>query len=461
MKMATPLSGNKPGHAFSSNIVQEKPDLENLPAELRYQVLMWMPDLPTLHSFVHASPMIYAQYREHRATILRMCLDHELDGFYLDAYANLMSRVRVIGSPRTDSKITEFLSSYGAHLSGLIPHPDVNSPDSEGIRWMTAYHNAVARPLAQSYAKWALANFRDMPASAAAGSETTDLPRKINKHDIGLSKSEEIRIYRALYRYGTYYHLFGRNEGNRHGTFQRHEINEIFFGLFDPWEAEAVGCIDMFVRQKYDDIFNEIKRDLAPTNERYKQPNGVFNPSESFDLDAEHSDYMNGTVSRGLKMTARLLAIHDHEKLVAKMEECLTHDQCLDAPLRLVLGTLAQDDRRQLSTNFPSTRDITEQRRDLVDFAGDGIPPNTPPLAWVLLWNGRYANIYGDYVPELLRRCGYVIWDEQRWVDTQARDFIFKQWETAPELVEEIEMDCNWSPVEDHKQENDSLGESH
>lgn len=208
-------------------------------------------------------------------------------------------------------------------------------------------------------------------------------------------------------------------------------------------------------------VSNHERRLLARIQLAAVHHSKIRNDSIMESLTYTATDYMNGTVSRGLKMAARLLAIHDHEKLVAKMEQCLTHDQCLDAPLRLVLGTLAQDDRRQLSTNFPSTRDITEQRRDVVDFAGDGIPPNTPPLAWVLLWNGRYANIYGDYVPELLRRCGYVIWDEQRWIDTQARDFIFKQWETAPELVEEIEMDCNWSPVEYHKQDNDSLEEFH
>ncbi|KAK6062502.1 hypothetical protein SCUP515_13304 [Seiridium cupressi] len=163
--------------------------LENLPAELRTLLLSSMPDLPTLRSIVHASPVLHAQYRYDRNSILRACLDRELDGFFTDAYATVKSR---------------------------------------------------------------------------------------------------IRAYRALYRYDTYHHLFGQNHGRRHGSFRHHEIHELFFTLFDPWEAEAIGCIDIFVRHKYEDIFNQIKKDLDPENDRFRQENGVYNPEGSYDLVIEH-----------------------------------------------------------------------------------------------------------------------------------------------------------------------------
>ena len=158
-------------------------------------------------------------------------------------------------------------------------------------------------------------------------------------------------------------------------------------------------------------------------------------------------DYMKGTISRGLKMIVRLLVINDHEELVTKMQRCLTRDQNLDAPMRDAFGSIAQNDRREMSTNFPDARDAAEQRRDQMDFAGDAVPPDEPPIAWVLLWGGKYANIYGEYVPELLRRWGYVMWDESRWSDVGAKELVAKQWETAPELVEEISNDRNWTPV--------------
>jgi hypothetical protein len=157
---------------------------------------------------------------------------------------------------------------------------------------------------------------------------------------------------------------------------------------------------------------------------------------------------MDGTISRGLKMIVRLLAIDDHEKLVKKMERCLTHDQSLDASMERALGWIAQNDRREMSTNFPDARDAAEQRRDSMEFVGDAVPPDDPPLAWVLLWGGKYANIYGGYVPESIKRWGYVMWDASRWTDMGAKELVAMQWESAPGLVEQIQFDYSWSPVE-------------
>lgn len=158
---------------------------------------------------------------------------------------------------------------------------------------------------------------------------------------------------------------------------------------------------------------------------------------------------MDGTISRGLKLIVRLLAIDSQATLVTKMERYLTHDQCLDASMSKALGTLAQNDRREMSTNFPDSKDETEQRRDPIYFNGDVIPPDGPPLAWVLLWGGKYANIYGEYVPESVRRWGYVFWDQSRWMHIGTdEELIARQWHTAPDLVEEIELDCGWSPIQ-------------
>lgn len=51
-------------------------------------------------------------------------------------------------------------------------------------------------------------------------------------------------------------------------------------------------------------------------------------------------------------------------------------------------------------------------------------------------------------MPESLKRWGYVIWDASRWTDMGMNELVAMQWETAPELVEQIEFDYSWSPVE-------------
>ena len=65
-----------------------------------------------------------------------------------------------------------------------------------------------------------------------------------------LSSFMHLRGLSILHTFNRYLHIapfyiiFGQNQGKRHGGFRHHEINEVFFCLFDPWEAEAIGCIE-------------------------------------------------------------------------------------------------------------------------------------------------------------------------------------------------------------------------
>lgn len=86
--------------------------LESLPAEMRDQILLSMPDLPTLRAMVRASPVMHAQYRSNRDSVFRACVERELDGFSVHAYACEKSRVGEIGKVQTDEAITGFLDVY-------------------------------------------------------------------------------------------------------------------------------------------------------------------------------------------------------------------------------------------------------------------------------------------------------------------------------------------------------------
>ncbi|KAF2968709.1 hypothetical protein GQX73_g4903 [Xylaria multiplex] len=409
--------------------------LENLPAELRVLLLLSMPDLPTLRSLVSASPVLHAQYRYDRDEILRACLSRELDGFFIDAYVTAASWDLGL-SLRSDEIIIDCLNTYELWLSGSTPFLDIKSIDPARIHWMVAFHISVARPLARLYVNWALANLNE--AILSSRNSQRAIPMEANElleegiaaqgdYDSKLSRSEEMRVLRAIYRYETFHNLFGRRQGRRQGGFLGDQAHEAFFCRFDPWEAEAIGCIDTFVV--------------------FRQKNGVFNPHGSYDIEREYDDLMDGTVARGLKVATRLLMIDDHEKLVSEMQKYLIQFHWGDYPMREVLGCSAQYERRELSDSFPNTRDEAEQRRDPIHFVGDTVPPDGPTFAWVSLWGRKYSNIYGDYVPRSLRRWGYVMWDKRRWINMGAgEDLIVGQWETSPQLVQDIEVQYNWRP---------------
>jgi hypothetical protein len=267
--------------------------LENLPPELRVMVLSSAPDLPTLRALVHASPVLHAQYLNDRDTILRACAERDLHGFDLDVYFTTLSRVRELGCPRTDGIIFEFLVTY-KYLHETLPFR------IEGIkpslrRWMAGFHMSVARPIARLYSNWALSNLRRAIVSPTSLQEAEEAegvakcgPDGQDDPNIKLSRSEEIRLYRAIYRFHTFHHLFGKNPGKRSGLLSRHQVNILFCSFFDPWEVEAIGCIDIFIRAKYEDIFNRVKADLQPDNSRSMQPNGVSNVKRSHDLEEDH-----------------------------------------------------------------------------------------------------------------------------------------------------------------------------
>lgn len=51
-----------------------------------------------------------------------------------------------------------------------------------------------------------------------------------------------------------------------------------------------------------------------------------------------------------------------------------------------------------------------------------------PPLAWTMLWNESYSKLYGDYIPDEIRRWGYVIWDAGRLERVGAARLLERQW---------------------------------
>lgn len=221
--------------------------LERLPAELRYQILRSIPDLPTLCALVHASPVMYAQYARNRDNVLRACVESELDGLYVHAYACNKSRATTIGPARTNEVIVPFLDAYRDWLdprSSNAPVP-VNALEPSTARWLATFHLSVARPMTNMYSRWALQNLARAVASSD-GQQHEQTPQ-----DANLSRSEEIRIMRAVYQCETFHHLFGCHRGRVPGNYRFHEISGLFFTIFDPWEAEAIGCIDEFVRHGY------------------------------------------------------------------------------------------------------------------------------------------------------------------------------------------------------------------
>ncbi|RMZ38332.1 hypothetical protein AFCA_000036 [Aspergillus flavus] len=285
---------------------------------------------------------------------------------------------------------------------------------------VAAFYFSIVKPLAQYYTSWTLGNL----------AIETDKPRS----DEPLSKMEETRLIRALYRFQLCCNLFGvglhKSSQIQRLSFDSVEIGTIFLDLFESWEVEEISCIYTFAKERYNQIFNDIRWNVHEENPKFEGQR-PSTPEGAFDLDNSwiRDTLLKGTISRGLDLLHMVIfEIQDHTHLVTTMQQHISWPtgNFLEGE---ALGELAQFQRRQ---EHPSNRDLRQERRDPLPFQGDEVPdPNGvhPPLAWTLIWRGSYSNLYGYYVQDIIRRWGYVMWHATRLDYTGAKELLARQWE--------------------------------
>ncbi|KAG8166732.1 hypothetical protein KVR01_002421 [Diaporthe batatas] len=427
-------------------VIQHAPDgvgsptLEGLPADLRTAVLLIMPDLATLSRLVHASPVFHAQYLLHRKSILFQALLKETtEDVFVDVYAAFSSHPSRIGPPtEPNTNVTDFLSSYLAwRLSCITPRQIFEKCSFEEIRSMASFHQSTVSPLATQFVCWALANYRSGPAPRIAQ------PQPLGGEEEALTRTEKTRVMRACYRFETLCHLFCDSHYEKFG---RVDINELIFcnlGL-EPWEAEEVCTIYAFVKAKYEEVVQDVEWDLNEHDPKFDDQDESELEGLVFPLDEEYdgnfnrhkyyvagADFLTGTIA------------HGGLDLALKMIKAVTHDERLDLMTRSLQAggdsgdfvEEATDPATHVSRRYrqPNDRDRAEERDQAMSFAGDDA--GAPPLAWTLLWGGRYSNLFGGYVPDELRRWGYVLWDARRIDVDGARGYLKGLWATSPELM--------------------------
>ncbi|KAL1869131.1 hypothetical protein Daus18300_005667 [Diaporthe australafricana] len=460
-----------------ANEEQQPSSLESLPVEIRISILENMPDLKTLGSLIHASPVYFAQYRFSRKSLLCSCLEQDLGREVLvEAYAAFNSRSSKIG-PRTipNRNVTDFVDLYGARRYSGDPAAMLESMSLADIRWLTWFHTLTVKLLATQFSTWALTNLESAAAKATEEQRMQEKPASLketstcNTWPSGFSVTEQRRILRAFYRFEIFCHLFS---GGQHQSFRHDDIARIFCSQFESWEIEEIGCVYTWIKQRYGEIVAEIKWDLHPNNPKFAtDPDFGFEPEGAFTLDRDDDEYVNGTIGHGgLRLALHMFKTKDHDKLVDLMGKYLKRS--LRHFFEDCMQDVSQADRRGDDNGF-NDRDRAEQRGERMPFTGDdnvstfsshnvslditttsGSTPhpadmtenakeaaavvssiNAPPLVWVLMWDAKYCNLYGEYVPDEFRRWGYVLWDERRWDSIEgALGLLIRLWASSSQL---------------------------
>jgi hypothetical protein len=255
------------------NNVQGNCLLENLPPETRRHIL-YLSGFEELRALIHASPVFHQQYLLDRRSLLLQFFETMLGKVTVDACAAYQSGWADYEDLCTKDEVAHFLESYQIGRFST-QHPNVTATITEDqSASIVAFHLSVVKPLVRHYTGWTLANLTD----------TAEDPQ-IHKP---LSKMEEIRLLRAFYRFQLCCNLFGKG---RHRTLQGHRLDfdsldilRIFFCLFEPWEVEEIACIYTFAKEKYTQIFHDIRWDVHQENPKYEGQRPPT-PEGAFDLD--------------------------------------------------------------------------------------------------------------------------------------------------------------------------------
>jgi hypothetical protein len=252
--------------------------LEKLPPEVRRQILFTL-DLDCLKTLTHASPVYHQQFLLDRKPLLRDCLENTLRSVAIDAHAVYLSSSASFSNSRTKDSVAQFLQYYQDRRRGP-QHSFLTELSIDEAMSVVSFHTSIIQPLAQKYTLWALDNFAKMTGSA-------------HIHE-PLSRTEETRLLRALYRFQLCANLFGTQPDQEYvnghmldydSRLEPMDIRCLFAGLYEPWEVEEMVCICRFAKDKYNQIFDAICWDVDENNPKFDgqrppTPDGAFNLSE-------------------------------------------------------------------------------------------------------------------------------------------------------------------------------------
>lgn len=366
--------------------------LENLPPEIRHNILLNSPDLQSLRNLTKASPTFHAQYKrseQSERSILQATLAREFDGFVADAVATVESGGMCSNSKQdsvTNVDIRNFFIDYKSDLENEDSLELFDGMSLECTKYLLRYHLTTIVPLSEELAKQAMTNFAN-----SIPNDTPSLDKSLAT-GIQLSLKEKQRLMQALYRLETYYNLFG-SRIHRCEFARASFVTKEVLPLFKPWGIEAMACIQVLAKEFLQSTVEQAYEDQFRNSEKCSLLNA-----------AERDSFVYGIIPLGVQTMALFYkARSDPTLLYPAISEHASMEDNLDPQFLSML--------RYAET---VTGDEAVLPRDVR--YSDQAPFGMSEVSW-----SRSDVIIGDWVPKAFRSWGYAIWDSHRWTEIEQR----------------------------------------
>lgn len=250
--------------------------IETLPVEIQRQIMLCLPSLTSLGAIIRSSPVFYSLFQSEPKNFIANCLILCLGDAFLDACTARAAMQDDFQKERRDamkmrrelSFIWPFLESYRKKVEELPCNAWIHSISLPEATQMATFHISAVEPLVEQYASWALANL--------------GTPVK----ETSLSRTELMRIQRAMYRFQIVCDVFGNRlkDGNLSTNRPRHLGCLRFLSGYEPWEIEEILCINTFFQEQYEQKISEVVDELNPNSRRVHGCPPLGGPDDAVDL---------------------------------------------------------------------------------------------------------------------------------------------------------------------------------
>ncbi|KAF2747588.1 hypothetical protein M011DRAFT_467653 [Sporormia fimetaria CBS 119925] len=411
--------------------IRKNSRIEDLPPEIRVQLLASM-ELNELHGLVHASPVFHESYLEYRNSILRSSVIESLRNNVVDAIAVS----RALDEKDRLQKYKNNMEKGAAALDSVSEHR---------LHQIAVFYRNTIAPLIPAYSNWALANLPD---------EVKDRPEA----KVPLTRSEQQRITRALYRWELYCRIFGRGSlsdtsPKRHDVPQ-HKVLRDYFCMFNPWETEEIMCLFYFITETYKEVSMEIQNDFRPVTPpivmRPSTPDPTVMRPQTPPFDFTPFDLADGTATRGLDLFGRVLTLRDQpDGLIPFLRPHIVHPVWKKTNIwQMYLDEDPFYDERifyRRMQRHPNEHDEMTERSDPLPFIGDDLDASGPPLAWTIMWGDTYSNLFGSFIPDKMKNWGYIFWDAWRLTKLAVDDGEMLAWQWESSHTMDLRVQALWN----------------
>ena len=238
--------------------------------------MLCLPSLASLGAIIRSSPVFYSLFQCEPKNFIANCLILGLGDAFLDACTARAAMQDDFQRQRRDAMkmrrepglIWPFLESYRKKVGELPCNAWIHSISLPEAVQMATFHTSTVEPLVEQYVSWALANLGTSVKQSA------------------LSRTEVMRIQRAMYRFQIVCDVFGNRltHGNLSTNRPRHLGCLRFLSGYEPWEIEEILCINAFFQEQYEQRISQVAGDLNPDSRRFHSSPPLGGPEDAVGL---------------------------------------------------------------------------------------------------------------------------------------------------------------------------------